>query len=588
MEKEADSEKNLQEAVIFQQRLIDALPVPVFYKDAEGRYLGCNRSFEKYFGQEREQITGKSVYEISPKEIADIYHEQDLALLRNPGIQIYETTVKDTNRVIHNVIFHKATFPNTDGSVGGLIGAILDITESKRVEEALRESEELFRSYLEYAPDGVYMSDLEGTFLYGNRKCEEISGYRREELIGKNLLVMNLLSENSLNKAVRLIQANVEGKSTGPDEIDLINKEGRIIPVEINTNVVQRMGQRIILAFVRDITERKLAEESLRESEEKFSKAFQTSPYGITITNPKDGKFIEVNDAFISITGFTRGEALAGSSVGMKLWTNEDDRQRVVAALQAGKAVVNQELQFRTKSGEVIMGLFSAQMIQLSRGLCILSSINDITERKRAEKQLQDALENLRKAFSATIQVMVSAVEARDPYTAGHQIRSADLARAIAKEMGLPQEKIEGIRMAGAIHDIGKLSVPAEILSKSTKLTEIEFSLIKEHSLKGYEMLGDLESPWPLAQIIYQHHERMDGSGYPRNLKGDEILMEARILAVADVVESMASHRPYRPALGIHAALEEIEKNRGTLYDEAVADACLRLFREKGFQLEEA
>ncbi len=142
--------------------------------------------------------------------------------------------------------------------------------------------------------------------------------------------------------------------------------------------------------------------------------------------------------------------------------------------------------------------------------------------------------------------------------------------------------------MAGSIHDIGKLSVPAEIFSKPTKLTEIEFSLIKEHARKGYEMLKDVESPWPLAQIVYQHHERMDGSGYPRNLKGDEILMEARILAVADVVESMASHRPYRAGLGIDAALNEIEKNRGIFYDDAVADTCLRLFREKGFQLEKA
>ena len=208
------------------------------------------------------------------------------------------------------------------------------------------------------------------------------------------------------------------------------------------------------------------------------------------------------------------------------------------------------------------------------------------TERKRAEEQLQDTLESLRKAVGTTIQVMVSAVEARDPYTAGHQIRSADLARAIATEMGLPQEKIEGIRMAGSIHDIGKLSIPAEILSKPTKLSEIEFSLIKEHARKGFEMLKDVESPWPLAEIVYQHHERMDGSGYPRNLKGEEILMEARILAVADVVEAMASHRPYRPGLGIDAALNEIEKNRGIFYDDAVADACLRLFREKGFKLE--
>ena len=245
------------------------------------------------------------------------------------------------------------------------------------------------------------------------------------------------------------------------------------------------------------------------------------------------------------------------------------------------------QLEMRRKDGTTVWTevKFSFIRDEDQRPVGILGVTRDITERKQAEEKLQQTLESLRKAFGATIQVMVSAVEMRDPYTAGHQIRSADLARAIATEMGLPQDKIDGIRMAGSIHDIGKLSIPAEILSKPTKLTEIEFSLIKEHSQSGYEMLKDVESPWPLAQIVYQHHERMDGSGYPRNLKGDEILMEARIMAVADVVEAMASHRPYRPGLGIDAALDEIEKNKGIFYDNAVADACLKLFREKGYQL---
>jgi HD-GYP domain-containing protein (c-di-GMP phosphodiesterase class II) len=210
----------------------------------------------------------------------------------------------------------------------------------------------------------------------------------------------------------------------------------------------------------------------------------------------------------------------------------------------------------------------------------------DITDSKKSEEKLRKTLESLRKAFDTIVKVMISTVEVRDPYTAGHQSRSADIACAIAIEMGFPQDKIVGIHMAGSIHDIGKLSIPAEILSKPTKLSKVEFTLIKEHSQSGYEILKNVESPWPLAQIAYQHHERMNGSGYPRNLRGDEILMEARILAVADVVESMASHRPYRPALGIEAALEEIERNKGILYDESVADACLRLFREKCFKLE--
>lgn len=207
-------------------------------------------------------------------------------------------------------------------------------------------------------------------------------------------------------------------------------------------------------------------------------------------------------------------------------------------------------------------------------------------EHRQAEEELRYALDSLREAFGAAIEIMVLAVETRDPYTAGHQRRSTALARAIATEMGLPKEKINSIRMAGSIHDIGKLAIPAEILSKPTSLTELEVSLIKEHSRKGYEMLKDVGSHWPLAQIVYQHHERFDGSGYPRNLKGRDILVEALIMAVADVVESMTSHRPYRSTPGIDAALGEIEKNRGILYDHTVADACLRLFREKGYQLE--
>lgn len=211
--------------------------------------------------------------------------------------------------------------------------------------------------------------------------------------------------------------------------------------------------------------------------------------------------------------------------------------------------------------------------------------VRDITERKNMEAKLQQTLDSLSKAYDSTLQVMVSAVEVRDPYTALHQIRSADVARDIAVELGLPQEKIDAIRMAGAIHDIGKLSIPPEILTKPDKLTGVEFALIKEHSRSGYEILKNVESPWPLAQIVHQHHERINGSGYPRSLKGDEISLEARVLAVADVVSAMVSHRYHRPSLGIGAALEEIEKHKGVLYDHVVVDACLKLFREKGYKL---
>jgi len=206
------------------------------------------------------------------------------------------------------------------------------------------------------------------------------------------------------------------------------------------------------------------------------------------------------------------------------------------------------------------------------------------TEHQRAKDQLEQNLEKLRKTLGGIIQAMALTVEARDPYTAGHQRRVSDLARTIAKEMGLSQDQIDGIRMAGIIHDLGKISIPAEILSKPGRIGEYEFGIIKTHPKVGYEILKEIEFPWPVAQIVLQHHERMNGSGYPQGLFGDEILLEARILGVADVIEAMASHRPYRPALGINKALEEISQNKGILYDPQVVDACLKLFIKKGYK----
>lgn len=201
--------------------------------------------------------------------------------------------------------------------------------------------------------------------------------------------------------------------------------------------------------------------------------------------------------------------------------------------------------------------------------------------------ELEQSLIKLRRALGATIDAMALTVETRDPYTAGHQRRVADLARAIAKEMNLTNDQIDGIRFAGVIHDLGKISVPAEILSKPARLSDIEFSLIKTHAQVGYDILKDIEFPWPVADIIVQHHEKIDGSGYPNGLKGDDILMEARILCVSDVVEAMASHRPYRPGLGIDRALEEITENKGLIYDAGVVDACVKVFRENKYDLEE-
>jgi putative nucleotidyltransferase with HDIG domain len=239
-----------------------------------------------------------------------------------------------------------------------------------------------------------------------------------------------------------------------------------------------------------------------------------------------------------------------------------------------------------TKAGDVRwVRVSSRPFFKETRVIGLRGVMTDFTARKQAEEELQRSYQQLRETFIETVNALASTVEMKDPYTAGHQRWATRLACAIAKELGLSEEQIEGIRMAGLIHDIGKINIPAEILSKPGQLSDIQYNIVKIHAQVGCDILREIKFPWPVAKIVLQHHERWDGSGYPEGLSGEEIILEARILAVADTVEAMSSHRPYRVAHGVERALSEISQNSGTLYDPAVVDACLTLF-EKGFRFD--
>lgn len=234
-------------------------------------------------------------------------------------------------------------------------------------------------------------------------------------------------------------------------------------------------------------------------------------------------------------------------------------------------------------ASDFIQKPISIRELQL-RLIQILDHRNVLSDLKKSNERQKVALLNLRKSFGSIIQVLTSMTEVRDPYTAGHQRRVADLAIAIATDLKLPSFQIEGIRMAALVHDIGKIGIPAEILAKPSKLTHFEFELIKGHSLIGFDLLKEIDFPWPIDRIVLQHHWRLDGTGYPEPIGLEGFLMESRIIGVADMVEAMVSHRPYRPALGIDKALEEIRLNSGKLYDPAVAESCLKLFERKKFK----
>jgi len=289
-----------------------------------------------------------------------------------------------------------------------------------------------------------------------------------------------------------------------------------------------------------------------------------------------------LSPAFARLTGYTPEEITGWGQAGFLRLFPTDHKPgivRLARALILGKPPTELAMGgILRKDGSVVFILGSTLATKHNGRTALVGVCFDVTKRVRAEARLRQAMEG-------AIHAMALTVETRDPYTAGHQRRVADLASAIAEGIGIHQEAIQGIKMSAVIHDLGKLRVPPDILSNPGRLTEPEFAIIKTHPRVAYDILSAIEFPWPVSKIVYQHHERIDGSGYPQGLQKDEILIEARIIGVADVVEAMASHRPYRPALGIDRALEEIQLGAGTRYDPDVASVCVDLFESKGYSL---
>lgn len=342
-----------------------------------------------------------------------------------------------------------------------------------------------------------------------------------------------------------------------------------------------------LLGMIRRAVEKRELGRAFQESEKRYRALFEGSRDAIFITSEGNG-FIEVNQASLDLLGYARAEL-------MKLRPGEifqtpGDFRKIDREIRDRGYIKDCEVAFLRSDGKGVTCLISSTERLASDGSIreYQTIVKDITRQKHDQQKLEKTLEMVRGNLNGVIRLVVQIVEKRDPYTAGHQRRVTDLARTIGMEMNLSESQIDAIRMAGRIHDIGKISLPAEILNKPGGLSEIEMSILKTHAGIAYDILTEIEWPQPIPEIVLQHHERMDGSGYPQGLSNGDILIEARILGVADVVESMNSFRPYRPSLGIEMALEEISRNRGILYDADVVDACLRLFREKGFRWNDA
>jgi PAS domain S-box-containing protein len=552
--------------------------------DREGRFVDANKAALDLLGVSREETAKANFKEFysDPKDGERFKREMEA----NGSVQDFEVNLKKKDGTVMTCLLFVTAKPENGGGIVGYQGMIRDVTTARATEEALRQSEEKYRQLLNHAPAGIYEVDfLRRTFVSVNDVMCEYTGYTREELLC--LSPFDILTEDSkVHFMERMAKVFSGEKVPETFEFKVKGKDGREFWVLLNTKLVYENGHpKGATAVVHDITERRIAEEAVHRSEEKYRLLVDNANDGVFIA--QNGRIKFPNPKMMQILGYAADELAEIKYIDL---VHPDDRAIIYRAKE--KRAANDEtasiysVRVTNKLGKQMWAQLSSVPIFWDERPATLNFVRDITHQKIAEDELRQTVEKLRKVTGATVQAMAQTVEVRDPYTAGHQRRVSSLARAIATEMALPSGMIEGIGMAGNIHDIGKISVPAEILSKPGSLTDIQFALIKEHPKTGYGILKGIDFPWDIARIVLQHHERIDGSGYPQGLYGNDILLEARILAVADVVEAMISHRPYRPALGIERALEEVSLKKGRLYDLGVADAFERALGKGNLELE--
>jgi PAS domain S-box-containing protein len=565
---------------------LDNSPLGVRISTKEAETVYANQAALDIYGydsiEEIKRIPVKERY--TPQSYAEYKIRKKKREQGELGPSEYEISiVRKNGEVRHLLAFRKEILWN---GVNKFQIIYQDITERKQTEEKLRENEKKYRDLYDFLPIPVYEMDFEANITSANRAIYETFRGTEEDL-KEGFKGWQLLSPEEVDKSAKNIQRLLKGEQVKGTEYTLMRLDGSVFPAIVISSIIYSNGKPVRLrGAIIDITQRKQAEESLRRSEEKYRSLVENSQEGI-FQSTAGGSHISVNQSFANILGYDSPEEVLATiaDIPHQIYVHPDDRTKILQIIEKEGSVNGYEAEFYRKDGSKTWVSINMHAVRDEEGnLLYYQGINqDITEKKNMETERQQNIERLRKSLEATINAMAVTVETRDPYTAGHQRRVADLARSIAVEMKLKREQIDSIRMASAIHDIGKISLPTEILTKPTKLSDLEFSLIKTHSLSGYDILKDIEFPWPVADLVLKHHERMNGSGYPQGLKGENIPMEARILAVADVVEAITSHRPYRPALGIDFALEEIFQNRDILYDADVVDACLKLFREKGY-----
>ena len=615
-------------AALYARSLIEASLDPLATISPEGKITDVNRMTEEATGVERTALIGT--------DFADYFTEPEQARAgyrRGPAggfVRDYPLTIRHRSGRTTDVLYNTTLYRNEAGEPQGVFAAARDITERKLAEVALRNEMQLSDQVIESSPGVFYLLESDGRFKRWNRNLENVSGYSHEEFGRMNAADL-FTGEDRQLIVDRIAEVFRDGESTV--EANLATKDGRRIPYFFTGRRATLAGTDFLLGMGVDVSERVQAERALH----KVNRALKALSHGDTAlihATDETQLLSEMCRVIVEIAGYrmawvgyvehdaektVRLVAQSGYAPDFTAqsgitWADDEHGQGPLGiAVRTGKLQVVQDvmtdLRFEPwRANATRLGYGSVLVAPLVLGKQVIGALSINAEGAHSFDDAEIALlselaadmaygiaalrirtaseqntERLQHGMEATIGAIAATVEMRDPYTAGHQRRVAELAAAIAREMGLAEDRVHGLHLAGVVHDLGKVHIPAEILSKPARLSRLEFELIKAHAEAGYDILKGIDFPWPIAQIVLQHHERLDGSGYPRGIKGGEILLETKILTVADVVEAMASHRPYRPSLGIDAALDEIAANAGKYYDPEVVRTCIALFRDKGF-----
>ncbi len=562
--------------------LLAAIPDIIAEVDENKVYTWANPAATDFFG---EDMIGKEAdYYFEGEQ--DTYDKVDSLFKGDENVIYVESLQRRRDGAKRLLAWWCRVIKDDHGNVMGAISSARDITDSRQAERRIRESEALYRTLVETSPDAIGLMGMDGTIIMINKRAMEVFGFEpTDDLRGRN--IMDFVATENYDDVLNNLDKLKKAHTLRNWEIISYKKDGQPFYLDISSTILmdEKGSPESILIVFKDISERKKMENALRDEALRRRILVEQSRDGIVILD-QDGKVYESNRQFSAMLGYTSEEI---SRLYVFDWEYQIPREKVLEMLRSVDETGDHfETRHRRKDGTTYDVEISTNAAVIEGQKLIFCVCRDITERKLAEEKLLKGYESVKKTLDDAINAMVKIVETRDPYTAGHQQNVADLATAIAREMRLGEDRIDRLRTAAVIHDIGKMYVPSDILSKPGKLSEIEYNLIKTHPRYGYDIVKDMDFHCSVAQAILQHHERMDGSGYPVGIKGDEIILEAKILVVADVVEAMAADRPYRPAQGLNKALEEISMNRGKLYDPAVVDACLELFNNNKFQFKRA